>query len=641
MNQTNRQKAHKDIDVIFLDIFPKYGLTVREAQVTLSHNMLDAIIYNKIALCDAGVGIGKTYAYLVASVIFNKYSDIQYPILVSTASIALQNAIINDYIPFISDVLSKNKIIDFEFKAIIRKGKGHYVCDERLIRRLTHVNVDKKNIQQMQALLSLKSYIDLDSVSNLSTYDKKQVCVPNICECISSNCRYKSFVKQSKTYMFQICNHNFLLADAIHRIKDITSLLPDCCAVIIDEAHKIPDSARQMFGKSINQNDMKQLLFGLKSDKFILAARKLLAVLKPFVVDLENIDFEESINIKYSLNNERKRLISKVLKVLISINTELRVDLGFLLLNMLDEAILTFTLFLERDPNYVYYAYKDENGKTALFATISDITDKIQAALWLRPLPFILTSGTLAIGDDFSRFRIEAGLSKTAQVNEFVACSPFDYMKNSLLYFPKNIVRIDDSEECFDSVAKVIQELLNTANGHTLVLFTSYSMMSAVYSRLNKEKFPMFILGRNHIKEIELFRNSGNGVLFATGVAWEGIDFPGDIVSSLIIVRLPFSSPDPLTEHKKQKFHDLTSFIENIIVPDMQIKLKQGVGRAIRTETDTCVITILDKRSHTNQRYYNDVIRALPSMPVTSNIDRVARFLHSVKSRDYFKTENN
>ena len=109
--------------------------------------------------------------------------------------------------------------------------------------------------------------------------------------------------------------------------------------------------------------------------------------------------------------------------------------------------------------------------------------------------------------------------------------------------------------------------------------------------------FPMVEVWRHTQEEIKRFKKMSNAVLFASGSCWEGVDFPGDMVSSLIIVRLPFSVPDPVQEAEKEQYGNLREYIDAVAVPDMQKKLRQGFGRAIRTETDTCVVTILDQRA--------------------------------------------
>ena len=105
----------------------------------------------------------------------------------------------------------------------------------------------------------------------------------------------------------------------------------------------------------------------------------------------------------------------------------------------------------------------------------------------------------------------------------------------------------------------------------------------------------------------------------------------------LVIPRLPFQYPDALQEKKREAYPDLRTFIRAVAVPEMQIRLKQGFGRAIRLETDTCAIAILDERAAKGSRYFRDVRSALPEMPVTSSIYAVERFIRRVKDESYFE----
>ena len=191
----------------------------------------------------------------------------------------------------------------------------------------------------------------------------------------------------------------------------------------------------------------------------------------------------------------------------------------------------------------------------------------------------------------------------------------------------------------FDKLAEEIRTLLIAVHGHALVLFTSYAGMSAVKDRLKQQPlpFPLFTMGRNAPHTMAQFKAAPGSVLFATGAAWEGFDFPGDCVSLLVIPRLPFQYPDALQEKKREAYPDLRTFIRAVAVPEMQIRLKQGFGRAIRLETDTCAIAILDERAAKGSRYFRDVRSALPEMPITSSIYAVERFIRRVKDESYFE----
>ena len=284
MNIDLKEQAHGEIERIFRILLSQNGLAVREEQIALCHAMLDTLLHNKIALCDAGVGIGKTYAYLTACILLKKFYPSgpagSQPVVVSTSSVALQDAIIGEYIPFLSRIFLESHIIRKPIRAMVRKGKERFVCDARLAQRLDAVKGKNKNEEQRKALFSLRNNYDLDAVTGLSGFDRRQVCVPKVCEktCpLRSSCRYHQYLKEARSaeIFVQICNHNYLLADAAHRIQELRPLLNDYRALVIDEAHKLPDAARQMYGRSLSAEDFHELCTLLEREKYILAAQNL------------------------------------------------------------------------------------------------------------------------------------------------------------------------------------------------------------------------------------------------------------------------------------------------------------------------------------------------------------------------------
>lgn len=120
LDDQNKEDAHKDIDHIFKDLLPLQGMPERPEQIALSHRMLEAMQDGGIALCDAGTGIGKTYAYLVAGILFHGLRPSR-PVLISTSSIALQRAVRDEYLPLLSTVLTEDfDIVFFNFKIVIQ-----------------------------------------------------------------------------------------------------------------------------------------------------------------------------------------------------------------------------------------------------------------------------------------------------------------------------------------------------------------------------------------------------------------------------------------------------------------------------------------------------------------------------------------
>lgn len=637
-NDTNRQKAHAMIDHIFKDLLPAQGMAERSEQIKLSHRMLDTMLDGGIALCDAGTGIGKTYAYLAAATAANRCGAglSHRPIIISTSSIALQNAVQTEYLPLLSCTLLADGQIDRPLLSVIRKGKGHYVCDERLQRRLRQVNFQKKDPAAADALRSLKDTLDMDKVPHLSGYDRERVCVPQFCDCDHQDCRYRRFLKRcdDDRYVFQICNHNLLLADAIHRSQGRRSILPEHGIIIVDEAHKLPEAAREMFGMTLTAGDIQSMIRQLRAERYLLAADVLADTAGPLLRKL-TAPREESESLDAYLHlltipSRSLPIIEKQVGNLLTVQ-------GRRQLETLRGAV---SLFSDPQSNMILYTAEDDDGGTMLCATVSDLTEQMRRVLWRPEHAFVLASGTLAVGDDFHRFRSQAGLLDGRRVTESVSLSPFDYRRNCLLYLPQ-LPPSQHSETYYDELAEEITALIRAAWGHALVLFTSYAAMSAVKGRLRERElsFPLFTLGRNAMHMTEQFRQTPGAVLLATGAAWEGFDFPGDCVSLLVIPRLPFAYPDALKEKERENYPSLRQFIQNVAVPEMQIKLRQGFGRAIRTETDTCVIAILDERASHGRRYYAAMRDALPDMRTTSSLRAVTKFLRERKPESYFEVD--
>jgi len=269
-----------------------------------------------------------------------------------------------------------------------------------------------------------------------------------------------------------------------------------------------------------------------------------------------------------------------------------------------------------------------------------DLDERLYKDIWSKGIPTILTSGTLSAAGDFSRIKQTLGLERLKnRLTETSKPSPFDYHENAILYISENTPFPDQrSNEYILSIANEIERLIHAAHGHTAVLFTSYKAMDMVWEQLGERglPFPLFRLDKGGIREIDRFKKSGNGVLFAAGALWEGIDIPGDALSMLIIVKLPFAVPDPISEYERSLYKDMDEYKWKVIVPEMLIKLKQGFGRLIRVETDTGIVAILDCRVDIDGAYCHPVLDALPDCYVTNDIVDVEDFIQAAKEAEYF-----
>lgn len=645
MNLTPKQNAHRRVDKVFRSILPQQGLAVRESQILLCHQMLDSLLGGEIALCDAGVGIGKTHAYLVACVLWQKYAqDAQgRPITISTSSIALQEAILREYLPQLSDILLRYGIVSHPLTAAVRKGKQHFVCDIRLAERLVALQTGSpRGSRKLQVLNQLLHQPDLDMVPNLSDFDRRLVCVPEFCtkDCSGHrDCQYQRYFSESmrQGITFQICNHNYLLADAGHRLQGLTPLLQDAAALIVDEAHKLPEAARQMYSRAFSGEDAETLVHLLEREHYTRTAQRLRQEFYTLLAAFARQTDSRKSQAAYTPTPAIRAALAPAIRFLQQTARNLGGRLPRHLLHRLEESAALLELFSQNDPRYVLYIQYTHAGQPTLCAADRQIPAQLDRSLWKRKQPAILTSGTLAAGENFNRTKQLMGLDGRAKTKAYTAISPFDYQRNCLLYLPSGHVPHPGSAKEPAYLAEQIAALADATHGHGLVLFTSYRLMDEVHRQI-KGKLPYAALQawRGGQRTVQEFKALPNAVLFAAGPCWEGMDFPGDSVSLLIIARLPFPIPDALSEAEKAEYPSLHAYIQAAVVSEMQKKLRQGFGRAIRTETDTCVVSLLDQRAAPGGRYHAAALQALPPCPQTDSLEDVCHFIRARKRPDYF-----
>ena len=634
---TGYAESHRIAEQIFREILPRHGMAVREEQIALCHEVLD-ILYNKeISLCEAGVGIGKTLAYLVACILWQMHrpNQLKMPVVISTSSVALQDAILNEYLPDLSAVLLSEGIITAPITAVIRKGKERFVCDARLAER--QAKAISKGSRQKGSLRMAENVLDLDHIPGLSRYDRCRICVPQSCprDCfLRLDCRYQQYLRDSMKPDIQICNHNYLLANASHRLEERPLLLRQYQALVVDEVHKLPDAARQMYTETLSAQDMDDLCSLLQQAHFKGLSKRLRTVFLTLSISCAPSFAmpKRKISIPFSLTPFRQAAIADSINLLQYIGSQ--PDMPHYLQYRLAETESLLRLFLLKVPTRILYLEFSTDGQPTFCAASNRVPQLLRSALWNTREPTILTSGTLTAAGDFDHTEQLLGLAAYAPLRHFRAESPFNYRKKCLLYIPaRRAAAVPENQYLADQIVR----LTVACHGHALVLFTSYRQMRNVYDALGgRLMFPVFQAGRGQNRSIQQFRQSGNGVLFAAGSCWEGIDFPGDMVSLLIIAKLPFPIPDPVSDYERQQYPNLRDYINAEVIPEMQKKLRQGFGRAIRTEQDSCVVAILDERAGIGGKYHDAALAALPTCPIIEKIEDVQQFIREQKSPDYF-----
>ncbi len=206
--------------------------------------------------------------------------------------------------------------------------------------------------------------------------------------------------------------------------------------------------------------------------------------------------------------------------------------------------------------------------------------------------------------------------------------SPFDYHSQAVLHIP-NDIREPGTDGFENDLIHHLQEILSITKGSTLVLFTSYTLLTKVYHAM---KLPSLVLLRqgegDNYRLVQLFKKNSHSVLFGTYSFWQGIDIPGDALRCVVITKLPFAVPDePIMEARMEA---LTMSGKNPFnhyqIPQAIILLKQGFGRLIRTKTDRGAVVVLDSRIRT-RRYGPRFLKSLPACTIAASLGDIAGFV--------------
>jgi Rad3-related DNA helicase len=297
---------------------------------------------------------------------------------------------------------------------------------------------------------------------------------------------------------------------------------------------------------------------------------------------------------------------------------------------------------------FVYYVDRAEGSRSGV--TLQASAAPLDVTSWLKQRLFdkcnvICTSATLATvgpnparpddkGPNFAYFRRRVGLDplERSDVLESVLPLSFDYESNALLYLPRDLPEPTygaGSDDYMKSIAREMYKLVKLSRGRAFLLFSSKRMLDRAYELMSPH-LPYPLLKQGDMTRIELtrrFREEEGAVLFGLKSFWEGVDIAGDALSLVVIDKLPFDPPDDPV-HEARVAHMKAAgenWFGTYVLPQAVLRLKQGIGRLLRTREDRGVMAILDTRLHT-KGYGRQVLNALPPARRTSSLRDVDRF---------------
>lgn len=275
------------------------------------------------------------------------------------------------------------------------------------------------------------------------------------------------------------------------------------------------------------------------------------------------------------------------------------------------------SFILSPDPNRIYWISTGQSmGQLTLNSAPLHVGSFVEQAAWSAMDAVVLTSATLRTHDsfDYIRMRLNADHAQTLEFG-----SPFNYQDSTLVLIPTDIPEPTETQKYQQAVETGLIALAQSLNGRVLALFTSYAHLrqtaQAITPRLSLGDITVFDQSDGSSRQTLLdgFKRTDKAVLLGTRSFWEGIDIPGDALSALVIVRLPFAVPtDPIFAARSESYSD---GFKEYALPDAILRFRQGFGRLIRSRTDRGVVVILDKRI-ISKSYGSSFLEALPDCAV-------------------------
>lgn len=613
------------------------GFAPRLPQQRMAQAVAAALADDGILIVEAGAGTGKTFAYLVPAL----WAGMR--VLISTGTRHLQDQLYQQDLPVVRRALGA------PVAAALLKGRSNYLCWHRL-----HLTEQEGRLTTRTQAFELQRVADWaqrtrdGDIAGIAGVPESSPLWPSV-TATADNCLGADCPELEDCFFFKarraaqaadvlVVNHHLFCADLALR-ETGSELLPGVEAVILDEAHQLPEIASHFFGQSISGRQLRELAHDTMAEQARDAADF------PDLRQRAEVLLDAEMALRTALGSVERRApwrtvadypevqaaINQLNAVLASLEAALREaaprgkGLESCLRRLADLQGRLTVVAGEQQADAVSWFETHARGFT-LSLTPLDIAPAFQNRMAQQPGAWIFTSATLAVGDGFTHFAARLGLG------EYVGLrldSPFDFARNALLYQPPALP--DPAAPNYTAaLLTAALPVLEASRGRAFLLFTSHRALREAEHFLADHRldYPLLVQG-SAPKAILLreFRTLGNAVLLGTASFWEGVDVRGEALSCVVIDRLPFASPgDPVLQARIEALRQRgDNPFQEYQLPQAVIALKQGAGRLIRDVNDRGVLLVGDPRLW--RKSYGQIFRAsLPPMSITRDLAQVRAF---------------
>lgn len=612
---------------VFYDLLPEAGFEVRDEQIYMAFQLERAYQEKKTILAEAGVGTGKTLVYLLYAISYARYT--RKPAVIACAD----ESLIEQLVKSEGDIAKIAQHLNLTVDARLGKSQSQYLClnkldtarygeEERELYRDIYQTLPAF-VRQPDTLQSFYPYGDRKDHAHLSDEQWSRIGWDVFQDCLICPQRHRCGQTLSREHYRKssdliICSHDFYMEHVwtyeSRKRNGQLPLLPEHSSVVFDEGHLLETAAQNALTYQLKHGIFESIITRLLEGEI----RESLAVTIDEAIEQSDMLFdtlqraavkiEGSDRMEYALSESLKDQVGRFRAVLNTIEEELVYESGTFTLNdyqlkIVEEHLdmMQTALQLFEEPERLITWLREDQDGLALVIMPKKVQEVLKERVFAQQLPIIFSSATMSVDNSFDYMMSGLGLAHSLQ---FSTASPYDYEQQMK-------ARLYAAYARRDKVMKTI-ELLHESEGRALILFRSEEDMRQFRQEVEEIdpmlSYPMLYEGTQEISRlIEQFQQEETSVLCAVSL-WEGLDIPGPSLSNVILWDLPFPPNDPVFAARRQDAKD--AFLE-VDMPYMLLRLKQGVGRLIRSSGDSGIVAIFgDELTHNEVR--QQVERALP-----------------------------
>jgi len=614
------------------------GFQPRPGQLHLAERIAECLDSRRDLVAEAATGTGKTLAYLLPAL------ERGGKVIISTGTLNLQDQL------FQRDLPLALKATGVERKIALLKGRANYLCPQRMDQAdRGAVELDDELATDLAVVRRWAERTVTGEIRELSELPERARIRPLVTSTVDNclggecprlnDCPVLRARRRAQDADVVVVNHHLLFADLALKHSGFGEVLPGAEAIVVDEAHQIPEVATRFFSRTVSAWQARELARDSLAATADVAGslnqlrapvEALKAALNALAAAAHNLPERGEWRLLRRLTAELDGFLAALREMAAALEPLQEASREMASCHDRAGALAeTLAVLLSGDDTGGVRWFTCRRGRLTLTLTPLDIAGPFNALRQELKSTWIMTSATLAVGGSFEHFIGRIGLVDPA--TEIVP-SPFDYPNQARLLLPDGLPEPGDPDHT-EALMRAVKPLLIAARGRAFLLFTSHRALNRAADWLRAETDFELLIQEQAPRDVllERFRERPGRLLLGAASFWEGVDVRGEALQVVVIDKLPFAAPDDpvlsaTIRHIRE--HGGNPFAE-IQIPNAVIALKQGAGRLIRHSTDRGVLVLGDPRI-TTRGYGRMFLSSLPPMARSPDVAEASAFLREV-----------